>query len=223
MRAVNLLPRAEARRGVRMTLGMQLALVAPFVVGSLLGAGYLLASSKVNDNKATLRALQAELAAIPPAAGNSQPDAQLALQHDQRVSALALALQSRVAWDRILREVSSVLPEDVWLTGLSAKSLAATLSPFAAPPATTTTTTTTTTTSGTTTTPAPVPPPVEAPLEIKGYTYSQEGVARMMSRIALIPELQDVKLVASTEAKVNGHDVFQFTIDAGVRSQAPTS
>ena len=218
MRAVNLLPREEAkRRGAGMTLGMQLVLVAPFVVGSLLGAGFLLASSKVNDNKATLRALQTELAAIPPAGGQPQQDAQLALQHDQRVSALAQALQSRVAWDRILREVSSVLPEDVWLTALSAKSLQAILPPV---PVATTTTTTTTSTTTTTTTPAAPAPVTTAPLEIAGYTYSQEGVARMMSRLAIIPELQDVKLVRSTEAEVNGRSVFQFTIDAGVRSQA---
>jgi Tfp pilus assembly protein PilN len=219
MRAVNLLPRDDAkRRGGRMTIWMQLALVSPFVVGSLLGAGYLLASSTVNDKKATLNALQDDLAAIPPAPGTPQGNAQLALQHDQRVSALALALQSRIAWDRILREVSSVLPEDVWLTTLSAQSPAAAAPAAPAAPTTSDVTQTTTTTS-TETTPLPPPTPAAtAPLNLGGYTYSQEGVARFMSRLAIIPELEDVKLVSSTEAEVLGRSVVQFTIQADVRT-----
>ncbi len=52
MRAVNLLPRDEPkRRKVQMTVGTQLALVSPFVIASLIGAGFLLESSKVNDNR----------------------------------------------------------------------------------------------------------------------------------------------------------------------------
>lgn len=110
MRAVNLLPREEPkRRRKRMTVGIQLALLSPFVIGSLLAAGYLLASSKVNDHKATLKALQEDLAALPPRVTTPETGAQLALQRDQRIAALGSALQSRVAWDRVLREISSVL------------------------------------------------------------------------------------------------------------------
>jgi Tfp pilus assembly protein PilN len=225
MRAVNLLPREDSgRRRKRMTVGLQLALISPFVVGSLLGAGYLLASSKLNANKVTLKALQSELAAIPPPAESPQTNAQLALQRDQRVAALGTALQARVGWDRILREISSVLPGDVWLTGLDATSPEA--APVAAPlPATTTTTTTTTTTAATTTTtPAPAAPaPNIAPLKISGYTYSQEGVARFLGRLSLIPELHNVRLVGSTQTLVLSRYVFQFSIQADVPSGAPTS
>jgi Tfp pilus assembly protein PilN len=228
VRAVNLLPRDEPRRRSRkrMSAGMQLALVSPFVVGSLLGAGYLLSSSKVNDDKATLKALQEELASIPPVVSAPQTNAQLALQHDQRVAALGSALQSRVAWDRILREISSVLPEDVWLTTLAAQSPQAAA---ATPPPATTTETTTTSDGGTTPAepapaPAPAPAPVAttAPLTLGGYTYSQEGVARFLSRLAVIPELQDVKLVSSAQAPVLGRIVVQFSIQAGVRKQVLT-
>jgi Tfp pilus assembly protein PilN len=223
MRAVNLLPREDSgRRRKRMTAGFQLAIVSPFVVGSLLAAGYLLASSKLNDNKTTLSALQAELAAIPPPAESPQTNAQLALQRDQRVAALGTALQARVGWDRILREISSVLPSDVWLTGLDATSPE--VAPVVAPPPSTTTTTTTTTTATTTTTPAPAAPvPGIAPLKISGYTYSQEGVARFLGRLSLIPELQNVRLVSSTQTLVLGRFVFQFSIQADVPAEAPTS
>ena len=49
----------------RLSVVAQLALVAPLVVASLLTAGYLLSSAKVNDRKGTLVALQAELALLP--------------------------------------------------------------------------------------------------------------------------------------------------------------
>jgi Tfp pilus assembly protein PilN len=226
MRAVNLLPRDEPRRRkAHMTIGTQLALVSPFVVISLIVAGYLLASSKVNDNKATLNALQQELAALPPPRTEPNTDAVLAAEKVQRITALASALQTRIAWDRILREISSVLPEDVWLTGLSAESPAAAAPAVPPPPPSTDTTSTDTTstdTTATTTTPAPPPVPAvpTAPLNVNGYTYSQEGVARFLGRLAVIPELTNVKLVSSSQVEVAGREVFQFTITADVQGNA---
>jgi Tfp pilus assembly protein PilN len=224
MRAVNLLPREEPkRRNKRMTAGVQLAIVAPFLVVSLLAAGYLLASSKVNDNRATLKALQEALASIPPPVTAPPENAELALQRDQRIAALGAALQSRIAWDRVLRQISSVLPEDVWLTTLTASSPQAPAPPPPAPTPTETAPTDaapTETLGGSTTTPAPVTPPPApsaAPLTISGYTYSQEGVARFLTRLAVIPELETVKLLQSVQATVSGQFVVQFSIEAGVR------
>jgi len=218
MRAVNLLPREAARqRRKRPTVVVQLAIVTPFVVGSLLAAGYLLASSKVNSNKATLQALQDQLAALPSPSAEPQVAPELAIERDQRISALGPALQARYAWDRILREISAVLPGDVWLTTLSAQS-PQTAAATAPPPSTTTTTTSST--EGTTPTPAPTPAPAAtAPLKIVGYTYSQEGVARLLSRLEVIPELQDVKLIQSSQTNVAGREVVSFAIQASVRPQ----
>jgi Tfp pilus assembly protein PilN len=138
---------------------------------------------------------------------------ELALQRDQRVAALSSALQSRLAWDRILRQISAVLPGDVWLTALSSQQS----SPPPAPTPSTTTSTTTTTT--TTATPAaPVPPPTAGLLNITGYTYSQEGVARLLSRLAVVPALEDVQLVSSTQALVSTRPVVSFSIKAAVRT-----
>jgi Tfp pilus assembly protein PilN len=220
LRAVNLLPREEPRRqGKRFTVGVQLALVSPFVVLSLLAAGYLQASSKVHDNKATLQALQDELAALPAPAAEPQANGDLALQRGLRIAALSAALEGRLAWDRILREISTVLPEDVWLTTIKAESPQTPTAPPPPPPTTTTTAPSNTDSTATTTTPAPAPP-ATAPLSLEGYTYSQEGVARLLTRLAVIPELQDVKLVKSSQAPVAGQIVVSFSIQAGVRRQA---
>jgi Tfp pilus assembly protein PilN len=230
MRAVNLLPREEPKRSrLRFTIGVQLAVLSPFIVGSLLVAGYLMANSKASDNKATLQALQEELAKLPPPLPTPSATNSLAVQRDQRVTALSSALQARISWDRILHEISSVLPEDVWLTTLSATSPQAPV-PAALPVTTTTTTTTAASdtlgnesTDTTTTAPAPVPvAPVTAPLNLNGYTYSQEGVARFLTRLAVIPELQDVKLISSAVADIQGRTVVRFSITAGIRKQTPS-
>jgi Tfp pilus assembly protein PilN len=215
VRAVNLLPREPKGSRGRLTVVTQLAIVSPFVVGSLVAAGYLLSSSKVNDRKATLHALQDERAALPAPTPQPKANPELALQRDQRVAALSAALQGRLAWDRILRELSSVLPGDVWLTTLSAESPQA---PAATSSATASTTATSSTTTDTTTTPAPAPP-AAGPLTLSGYTYSQEGVARFLSRLAVVPSLQDVKLVSSAQTTLAGLDVVTFTIEASVRPQ----
>jgi len=52
-----------------------------------------------------------------------------------------------------------------------------------------------------------------------GFTYSQEGVARLLSRLAVVPSLQNVQLVSSTETAVSGQTVVSFSIEADVRPE----
>src|SRR5207302_1216483 len=83
---------------------------------------------------------------------------ELRAERDQRVAALAAALSQRVAWDRILRQISSILPEDVWLTSIDAQSPTADAASSTPAPTTTTSTDTTSTSTDTTATPPPPPP-----------------------------------------------------------------
>jgi Tfp pilus assembly protein PilN len=214
MRAVNLLPREVKRNRTKPSAVGQLAIVSPFVVVGLIAAGFLLASSNVNDKKATLQDSRAALAALPAPKPTIQPNSQLAAQRDQRITALASALHGRLGWDRLLRDLSAVLPGDVWLTRLSGEK------PADAPVPTTATTTATTTPATTTTqTTPPAPAVTGAPLSLQGYTYSQEGVARFLSRLGVIPELEQVKLVSSAHTELLGRTVYSFQIDAMVQPQ----
>jgi Tfp pilus assembly protein PilN len=227
MRAVNLLPVEPKRARKAPGVVTQLAIAAPVVVGGLLAAGYLLTSSQVNSKRATLTALQDELAAIPKSPQEPQQKPALASERSLRIATLSATLQSRLVWDRVLREISEVLPADVWLTTLSATTPEAPASvsaptPGAAASTTTTpstTTTTATTTTGTTPKPAAAPAPVAEPLNIQGYTYSQEGVARLLSRLQVVPALQNVKLVSSAQSSLLDQKVVAFTIQANVRPQ----
>lgn len=110
-----------------------------------------------------------------------------------RTTALSSALTDRVAWDRILREFALVLPEDVWLTSLSAA-----------------------TSNGTT---AEGQPAVAgaASLTISGFADTQASVARLLSRLAVVPELTEVKLQSSTQN--DDRTAFAFAIIATVSPQ----
>jgi Tfp pilus assembly protein PilN len=226
MRAVNLLPRETKQPRKRLTVAGQLALVAPFVVAGLLAAGYLLSTSSVNSKRSTLQALQDELASLPaPKTREPQQNPALASERQLRIATLGAALQSRLVWDRVFREISAVLPADVWLTTMSAQTpqtpttvpTATTATPAPSSPTSTTGTTTTATT--TAAAPTPAPAPATGPMTFAGYTYSQEGVARLLSRLAVVPALQNVKLVSSSEATVGGQTVVTFSIEADVRPQ----
>jgi Tfp pilus assembly protein PilN len=191
MRAVNLLPRDEAKRSFAAKRGVVFggvggAALATVVLGSMM----MSAGGAANSKQEELDGLRAQIAAIPtvPVIDTSREDA-LAAEKGARVGALSAALAGRVAWDRVLRQVSLVLPEDVWLTNLSAAAPDATQAVAAG--------------SGFT---------------LTGATYSQNGVARFLSRLAVIPDLANVRLQSSQSQLLNERELVQFTILADVRA-----
>ncbi|MGZ4308908.1 MAG: PilN domain-containing protein [Gaiellaceae bacterium] len=201
MRAINLLPRDDARRGSQKTQWVVIVpVIGAVLISAVLSMMFLSASGKVNDRKTTLAELQAELAAIPtPDASKVQTQTALAADKQSRVTALNAALTRRVAWDRIFRELSLVLPDDVWLSTMSAK---APVSPSLATPP-----------------PAAVPGTAVAATQftIDGYTYSQPAVARLLSRMSVIPDLVNVQLQQSALTKVGTSQAVHFTIAADIR------
>jgi hypothetical protein len=54
---------------------------------------------------------------------------------------------------------------------------------------------------------------------MQGYTYSQEGVARLLSRLQVVPALQNVKLLSSSQSSLLDQTVVVFTIQADIRPQ----
>jgi len=191
VRAVNLLPRDDRRAGrTRQTNPVAIGGTAAFVaMTAILAALFLITSAGVADKQERLDAVQADLAAtpVPPPA----PASASALEQEkgQRVTALSTVLASRMAWDRVLRELSLVLPEDVWLSTLSAK---APVQAAGAP---------------------------AAGFTITGQTYSHDGVARLLARLAVVPHLSGVQLQHSTEAaSEGGRKVVEFSIQAVVKA-----
>lgn len=191
MRAVNLLPREEAKRSFEAKRGVVFGAVGGTALATaVLASMTLSAGGSVSSKEAELESLRAQIAAIPVApAKDTADDEALALEKGARVGALSAALSGRVAWDRVLRQVSLVLPEDVWLTSLAA----------AAPGSSQTAT-------------------GGSGFTLTGSTYSQNGVARFLSRLSVVPDLENVRLQSSQSQLLNERELVQFTILADVRT-----
>ena len=101
---------------------MLVPVVLAVLLAAVLSAMFLSSSGTVKDKQAELATLQDELHAIPtPDASRVKTQTALAADKQARVTALSGALSRRVAWDRVFRELSLVLPNDVWLATISAK------------------------------------------------------------------------------------------------------
>lgn len=206
MRAVNLLPKDDQNRSTRKQNVPALISTALIVlVTGLIGVTYLSSKGTANAKSAELEGAQAELSLLPSVADINAKDAPrrtLKTEHDARVTALSSALTRRVAWDRILREISLVLPNDVWLRTMTAASPtpASGASPAVTPPG--------------------LPPTL---MTIEGSTYSHDAVARLITRLSVIPDLKNVWLTKSELGVVAGRTIVSFTILADVRQAGATS
>lgn len=201
MRAINLLPKDLSRGQQKVQWIVVAPVLGVVLLSAVLSIMFLSASGKVKDRQAQLDTLTAELAAIPtPDTSKLQTQNALAAEKQTRVTALNTALSHRVAWDRIFRELSLVLPDDVWLTNVSASApvSASTVSPPA---------------------PAAAGASVAATgFTIDGYTYTQAGVARLLQRLAVIPDLVNVQLQTSGLTLSGNASIVHFIIAADVRT-----
>jgi len=206
VRAVNLLPKDDAQRSQRpQNLPTVISTALVVLVTGLLGVMYFSAKSTAETKAMEVEDARAELALLPtPAelATESAAQRQLSSEQTARVTALTSALSHRVAWDRVLREISLVLPDDVWLKTLNAQS------PNPA------------TGSAAVSLPNDQPPKL---LTIEGYTYSHDAVARLITRLSVIPDLKNVWLVRSSRTELAGRPIVVFQILADVRAAGATS
>lgn len=197
MRAVNLLPRDHGQRTIKKeSLPVLVGACSGLLVFALLGAMFMMGSGKIAAAQRKVDDLNRRYQALPPPPpGPSAAQQQLAGAQSAKLSALGTAMSSRVAWDRVFREFSLVLPGDVWLTSLNAKSP---ISPL---------------------TNAPVSQAGAAPSQfmIQGRTYSHDGVARLLSRLQVVPDLTNVQLVSSTISNVGGQSIVEFSIAADIK------
>ena len=203
MRAVNLLPRQHVEQSrERPNAVVLLAAIGGAAVLLALVGGFLVANRSVNREKQALASSRAVLAVTPDHELSVQTQSfrqQVLTQREQRSLALASALGKRVAWDRVLRRFALVLPNDVWLTSVVSN---VPLDPTAAAATTT----------------SSALPAAATELTIQGYTYSQASVARLLERLAVVPDLSDVQLQNSAGAIVSGQTVVNFTIVANIRA-----
>jgi Tfp pilus assembly protein PilN len=186
MRAVNLLPgesKAAARRAPQPAV--LAGAITGFVAVAVIGGGNLVQATRVSSAQKTLNAAKIQLAATPLPPKTPQvtpPPAAVAQQMQPRLTAVSGVISTRVAWDRVLREFSLVLPP-----GIQVQSLALTE-------------------------PSAITASSQG-FQLNGVTYTYDDVARLLSRMALIPDLTDVTLKSSG---IN-NNVVSFEITANVK------
>lgn len=218
MRAINLLPRDDKRKGgPKATNPIVLTgVIGGVLVTALLCGLFLMAHGSVHSKQTELDGLQQELAAIPTPATDqvARADA-LAADKAARITALNAALARRVAWDRVLREFAMILPDDVWLQKISGQPPTPSTSLTGPAPASTT--------SAADAAAAGLPaPPNEATdgnvmFVIEGYTYSQDAVARLLARMQVVPDFEHIQLLSSDSAQLSGRQIVHFKVGADIR------
>lgn len=122
MRPVNLIP-PEERRGatVPMRTGPLPYLLIGVLVLALAGVTLLvLTSNKVSDSKAEVAQLKQEDAAVQGRAEELAPFVQFQVMQEERSQTIASLADSRFDWERVMRELALILPDDAWLVKLNA-------------------------------------------------------------------------------------------------------
>ena len=122
MRPVNLIP-PEERRGQHAPL--RSGPLAYILIGALVAVlagvtSLVLTDNQIAGQKDEIAQLQDEDAAAAARAQRLAAYTQFRTMSEQRVATVAGLADSRFDWERVMRELSLVLPKDAWLIGLTA-------------------------------------------------------------------------------------------------------
>lgn len=211
MKAVNLLPHDELSAGslgVRDPLIAGGALVTALVIAGV-GGVFLLEHSQAGSAQQQLTLAQAHLAEAQAHEHHQQPKLHVkpivptpsvTSQELPWRTAVASAMSTRIAFDRVLQDFERVVPSDVTVTNLTMGAPGASASSTSAASATAT---------------------ANGTFSLTGSTFSEDSVARLMSRLMLLPDLTNVSLSSSQADAVTG--VVTFTVLAQVKGAAPAT
>lgn len=187
MRAVNLIPSDSAREGAGGGIGAYalLAVLGVLVAGVI---AYVLTNNALVERRAELDSLQTQVRAAQAQAEATRPYREFAALAEARVRTVRELGAARFDWHRAFRELSRVIPDNVWLTELLGT--------------VTTGVSVEGSGSGTTSTlRSAMPNPA---IEIVGCTTRHEHVARFISRLRLMTGVVRVSLADSEKLDAAG-------------------
>lgn len=126
MRPVNLIP-VEERQGQHAPLRsgpLPYILIGALVLALVGVAALVLTDNQISDRKAEVAKLEREDAAETARAQRLSAYTQLRDLRERRVETVKSLANSRFDWERVMRELSLVLPKNVWLVSLDASASA---------------------------------------------------------------------------------------------------
>lgn len=182
MKPVNLVPQDQRRRtpsegsgkGAHAVLGILAVLLAMAVV-------YVLTTNSVTEKESQAEEARIEADQLEAQAATKDSFTDFADIAQTRAASVAAVASTRFDWERLMRELSRVMPAGSWLTSASASVTGATDA------------------AGTTTPAAPATAGAGAPsANLVGCTPKHSDVARMMVRLRQLHRVVDVELTQST-------------------------
>jgi Tfp pilus assembly protein PilN len=189
VRPVNLIP-AEDRRGEQAPLRsgpVVYVLVAAFVALLAGVTALVLVDNQIAEREGEVARLEVKDAEAKAKAESLAAYVEFRNLSEQRVATVASLADSRFDWERVMRELALVLPEDVWLVGLTATAAPAVTVEGA---------------SGDSNLRGAAPGPA---LELTGCATGQETVAGFVTALKDIEGVTRVA-VASSELPAKGND-----------------
>jgi Tfp pilus assembly protein PilN len=144
------------------------------------------------DRQTSLSLVQSQIAKLSPSPELVSEASSVSNQRVSKEAALQDALSKQVPWDLTFDRLARLLPDGSWLTSLS------TASP--------------TPSGSASTSPSSNPTGFTA----QGYAESNETIALILARLALVPDLTNVTLTSTTSTTIGRKDVVQFNITAQV-------
>jgi Tfp pilus assembly protein PilN len=184
-------------------------------VVALLFFVFVLQSARLSNAEQKLQAQEAVNADLQGKIGQLQQFQQLKLTVAAREALAASALSGQVAWSGVLRDISMVIPNKMWLTGMNGTLTSGTTAPLA-PSGTPTNTAA----------PAPVAPTLVGTIQFQGMASDFPTVGRWLQRLEQVNgwvnswatnALRQSSDAASTQINA---DKVQFTASVDLTTEA---
>jgi Tfp pilus assembly protein PilN len=126
MRPVNLIPPEERRgeHGPTRTGPLPYLLVGALVAVLVAITALVITDNQISDRKSEVAQLKREDAVATVRGERLAPYTQFQVLREQRSATVSSLADSRFDWERVMRELSLILPHDVWLQSLNASASA---------------------------------------------------------------------------------------------------
>jgi Tfp pilus assembly protein PilN len=195
MKAVNLIPSDQRRARPSGESTGKSAYVVLGLLGVLLvmAVAYVMTSNSANDSATKAAKAKQEANALEAKVSELDSYTDFASIKDQRLTAVRLAAETRFDWERLMREISRVMPAGSWLQ-TTAASTAGDPAAAAAPAAATTA----------------VAAPIGPSATFVGCTPKQSEVAKILVRLRSMHRVTDVELNQSMREQ----EVAEVTTDS---------
>jgi len=215
MKAVNLIPTEQRRaRPTGKASGAAYAIVGGLAVVLAMLVGYVLTSNTANERQTQTAEARQEADALEAKAAQREDFTDFASIKEQRLTSVMQTGQARFDWERMMRELSLVMPKNSWLQTTNATATGAAATDGSVPTGTATTSS------------ATLPGPT---VTLVGCTPKQSQVATMMMRLRELHRVSDVTLNesaqedGSTEITVDScGPLWKFDVTVSFEPTAPS-